>query len=229
MYNISDNSFTAVKVSGFTNVTASDINNSGVISGFGTYGGKTEGFVDDHGKVTVLTGPEGATSVMALGLNDKHEVVGSFTDASGTHGFLYEEKTHTYVTIDQGVRTTRPLTGSTTRDNWSASSLMPISTPMVCWFRFRATTAPEAASEVGVRVVVTDVLWAAYIPEPPSQCVMQAVPVPLPNWSGTGLVRLNRAKRNRRPGPGRAGPGRQDWSGHLIERKGRVGITRAVG
>ena len=111
VYDASDNSFTAVKVSGFTNVTASDINNSGVISGFGTFDSKTEGFIDDHGRVTVLTGPKGATSVMALGLNDKHEVVGSFTDASGTHGFLYEEKTHTYVTIDQGGQNNTTING----------------------------------------------------------------------------------------------------------------------
>ena len=48
----------------------------------------------------MLTGPEGATSLQVLGINDEDQVVGSFTDATGTHGFLFDEKSQKYTTIN---------------------------------------------------------------------------------------------------------------------------------
>lgn len=63
--------------------------------------GATDGFVEDRsGNVTVLTGPAGATDVMALGLNNVNQVVGSFVDSAGnTDGFVYDTKAQTYTTI----------------------------------------------------------------------------------------------------------------------------------
>ena len=38
---------------------------------------------------------------MALGINNEDQVVGSYTDATKlTHGFLFDEQSHTYKTID---------------------------------------------------------------------------------------------------------------------------------
>jgi probable HAF family extracellular repeat protein len=101
IYDISKSSFDAINVSGFSSVTATDINDKGQISGFVANNGVSEGFFDNHGKITLLAGPNGAVSSQALGLNNKGEVVGSFNDAAGnTHGFVYDVKTHHYQTID---------------------------------------------------------------------------------------------------------------------------------
>src|SRR5208283_1902249 len=60
-----------------------------------------EGFLVENGKVDLLKGPKGAVSVQALGVNNEDQVVGSFTDAKGnTHGFLYNEESKNYTTID---------------------------------------------------------------------------------------------------------------------------------
>ncbi len=100
-YDIAKGSFDAVTINGFSSVTATGINNEGEISGFVQNGGATVGFVEEHGKIELLTGPKGAVSVQALGLNNKDQVVGSFTDATNaTHGFLFDEKSKTYTTID---------------------------------------------------------------------------------------------------------------------------------
>ena len=95
------NDFDEVKVKGFSSVTAAAINNKGDIAGFVSNGGNSEGFFEDKGKITLLTGPKGAVSVQALGVNNEDEVVGSFTDKGGnTHGFLYDAHSKSYTTID---------------------------------------------------------------------------------------------------------------------------------
>jgi probable HAF family extracellular repeat protein len=100
IYHIAGQTFAPVTIDGSTSVTATDINNNGEISGFYQNGTATDGFLDNHGKITTLTGPQGATDVMAFGLNDKGQVVGSFVDANGnTDGFLYNAKSHLYTTI----------------------------------------------------------------------------------------------------------------------------------
>jgi hypothetical protein len=100
IYNIANNSFTPVNVAGATSVTATDINDSGQISGFFTAGGNTDGFIDSNGKITTLTGPAGATNVQALGLNNNGLVVGSFADTLGhTDGFVYDMTTGAYTTV----------------------------------------------------------------------------------------------------------------------------------
>ncbi len=106
-YNIATQSFTEIDVAGATATTVTGINNEGVLSGIDVVGGVTEGFIDNNGTITQLTGPAGATSTQALGLNDQGQVVGDFMDAAGnTHGFVYDSTTGTYAIVDdpnQGV------------------------------------------------------------------------------------------------------------------------------
>src|SRR5579859_5132891 len=54
-------------------------NNGGVISGFYLNGTVTDGFIDNNGSITTLTGPSGATATQAFGLNNEGEVVGDYT------------------------------------------------------------------------------------------------------------------------------------------------------
>ena len=100
-YDADSKSFDAVNVAGFASVTAAAINNQGHIAGFVSNGGSDEGFIKEGNKTELLMGPKGAVSVMALGINNEDQVVGSFTDATGaTHGFLFDEQSHSYTTID---------------------------------------------------------------------------------------------------------------------------------
>lgn len=100
IYNINNNSFNPVVINGFTSLTATDINDFGQISGFGTFNGATEGFFDNHGQVTYLKGPSGASDVQALGLNNVGEIVGSYVDSQGnTDGFLYDVRSGSYLTV----------------------------------------------------------------------------------------------------------------------------------
>lgn len=100
-YNINSGSFAAVNIAGSSSVTATAINNAGHIAGFVQNGANDEGFLVENGKVDLLKGPKGAVSVQALGVNNEDQVVGSFTDAKGnTHGFLYNEESKNYTTID---------------------------------------------------------------------------------------------------------------------------------
>ncbi len=100
-YNIADGAFAEIDVAGATATTVTGINNAGVLSGFDVVGGVTEGFIDNAGTITQLTGPAGATFTQALGLNNEGQVVGDYMDANGnTHGFVYNTGTGTYATID---------------------------------------------------------------------------------------------------------------------------------
>lgn len=102
IYDIATATFTPVTISGATSVTATGINNEGVISGFETLtGGAVDGFIDNNGSITTLTGPAGATLTEAFGLNNEGQVVGEYTDGNGnTHGFVYNVATGVYTTID---------------------------------------------------------------------------------------------------------------------------------
>jgi hypothetical protein len=102
VFDIAKGSFDAVNVAGFSSVTATGINNAGDVSGFVSNGGGSIGFVrEDSGRFDWLTGPQGASNIQALGLNNEHQVVGSFVGSDGnTHGFLYSLQGHNYVTID---------------------------------------------------------------------------------------------------------------------------------
>ena len=100
-YNINSGGFNAVNIAGYSSVTATGINDYGHISGFVQNGANSEGFLEENGKIDLLTGPKGAVSVQALGVNNEDQVVGSYTDAAGnTHGFLYDESSKSYATVD---------------------------------------------------------------------------------------------------------------------------------
>jgi hypothetical protein len=84
-YNIATGHYGRVNVRGLTNVTAAGINNLGDISGFGTNSsGTTVGYLLlPNGKRFEFAVP-GATMTQAFGVNDGDEVVGTYTDGSGT-------------------------------------------------------------------------------------------------------------------------------------------------
>jgi probable HAF family extracellular repeat protein len=100
-YDINSKSFNEVNVAGFASRTTTAINNSGDIAGFSSNGGADTSFIKEGNKFEWLTGPKGAVSVQALGINNEDQVVGSFTDATGAmHGFLFDDKSQSYTTID---------------------------------------------------------------------------------------------------------------------------------
>jgi hypothetical protein len=89
-FDIRRNRFTELMPSGITSPTAAAINNRGDIAGFGTANGSTVGYLlRRDGQVTILSVP-GASSTMALGINDSDEVVGVFVDPTGRNvGFTW--------------------------------------------------------------------------------------------------------------------------------------------
>jgi probable HAF family extracellular repeat protein len=100
-YDVKSGSFGEVDVAGFASTTTTAINNEGHIAGFASNGGADTSFIKEGNKYEWLTGPKGAVSVQALGINNEDQVVGSYTDANNlTHGFLFDDKSQTYKTID---------------------------------------------------------------------------------------------------------------------------------
>jgi hypothetical protein len=100
-YDVGSKSFAEVDIGGFTSTTTTAINNDGHIAGFASNGGADTSFIKDGDKLQWLNGPKGAVSVMALGITNEDDVVGSFTDATGaTHGFLFDAQSKSYTTIN---------------------------------------------------------------------------------------------------------------------------------
>lgn len=100
-YEVGSKSFDEVNVKGFASTTTAAINNEGDIAGFVSNGGADVGFIKEGNKVELLKGPKGAVSVMALGINNHEQVVGSYTDVTGRmHGFLFDDHSKSYTTID---------------------------------------------------------------------------------------------------------------------------------
>ena len=99
-YNIRTRQFTRVLVPGYPtgtagpSLTAAAINNNGDLAGFYTDShGNTDAFLDyKHGHFQTLDVP-GASATQAFGLNDHDEVVGAYTDGTGSsavmHGFTW--------------------------------------------------------------------------------------------------------------------------------------------
>ena len=112
VYNAQTGAFTNIAISGATSVTATDINDEGDVSGFFTKGGKTDGFVDINGSITVLS-HAGWSDIQALGLNDAGEVVGSYvhTATGDTNGFVYNLLSGVYTTIVEGAKTDTVVNG----------------------------------------------------------------------------------------------------------------------
>lgn len=104
-YSVSTKSFTAVTLLasfGAVSVTTTAINNGGWIAGFYTdAAGVTHGFLDESGTFTSLDDPSGnGTNTSFFGLNNKGEVVGSFVNANGNNGLVYNWLTKTWQTVN---------------------------------------------------------------------------------------------------------------------------------
>lgn len=99
---------------GPSNSMATDINNSGEITGFSfTNAGDTtaDGFLINGSTTTTIMYP-GSTFTQAFGLNNDGEVVGDYMDAMGVlHGFIYFVNTGQYVSIDPSGSTATTLNG----------------------------------------------------------------------------------------------------------------------
>jgi hypothetical protein len=93
-YSITRHRFRSIYVRGATSLTASAINNAGDITGFFTNSaGVVKAFLlYPDGKLITLAFP-GATMTQAFGVNDSREVVGTYTDGTGssakTFGFTW--------------------------------------------------------------------------------------------------------------------------------------------
>ena len=116
-YNIATQGFTEIKIPLFVSVTATGIDDTGVISGFGTVpDGNTLGFVYNNGKFQLVIAPNG-TNTMALGLNNKGILVGSYVDAIGvTQGFTDNLLNNSFMTISDALASGNPtfnVTGTT--------------------------------------------------------------------------------------------------------------------
>jgi len=98
-YDTGSKSFIEVDIKGHMGTTTTAINNKGDIAGFVKDNGVDQGFIKDGNKVELLKGPKG--SVMALGINNEDQAVGSFTDAAGqAHRFLFDDRLHQYAVIN---------------------------------------------------------------------------------------------------------------------------------
>ena len=105
-YNIAANRYSSVTDPSLpgTSLTAAAINDEGNVAGFYTNSaGTTDGFLKTHhGQFIDLAAP-GAASTMALGVNARNEVVGTYTVGSGSsavmHGFTWTPQ-HGFSTVD---------------------------------------------------------------------------------------------------------------------------------
>jgi probable HAF family extracellular repeat protein len=64
------------------------------------------GFLLSGGTYTTLDGPS-ATETVAAAINDAGQIVGTYVNNTGAHGFLYNPNGGTYITLDD------PLAGIT--------------------------------------------------------------------------------------------------------------------
>ena len=89
------------------NSQATDINNVGQVVGFFMPTATTsDGFIDNNGKLTVLSAP-GSTFTQALGENNEGQVVGFYNDTNGmSHGFVYSAGNYTTVDVPSASATT---------------------------------------------------------------------------------------------------------------------------
>lgn len=101
VYNLSSLAFTAVNPAGAVQAAATDINNSGLISGFLVLGsGDTEGFLDNGGSFTYFEVP-GSTDTQFLGVNNSGQAVGFYLDAAdNSHGLIYNISGGSYQSVD---------------------------------------------------------------------------------------------------------------------------------
>jgi len=115
-YNVSTKTFTPIILPtsfGAVSTTASAINNGGWVAGFYTDGaGNVHGFLDESGTFVSLDAPKGnGTNTSFFGLNNKGEVVGSYVNASGTNGLVYDWMTKTWTTVNDPKQSFTPAFG----------------------------------------------------------------------------------------------------------------------
>lgn len=101
LYNINNQTFSAIADPNGVATTAAGINNSGVVTGFYTdAAGNSHGFLDMAGVYKSFDDPNG-TNTMFFGINNMGDVVGTYTDANGVNeGLVYDYLTNTWQTVD---------------------------------------------------------------------------------------------------------------------------------
>jgi hypothetical protein len=152
VYNLVTKSFTPINLpSSFsaTSITATGINDAGVISGYFTNGlGATLGFIDDGGTFTSYNDPSGSDT-MFLGINSSDEVVGSYMAASGeTEGLLFNLGTNTFQTVNDPFGSLDPafgVTGTTINGINNAGDLVGFYSDGTNVNGFLAVPTPEPA------------------------------------------------------------------------------------
>lgn len=114
-YNLTSKVFTPVvpTFAGVTSVMATGVNNGGWISGLYTdSGGVTHGFVDEGGVFKSFDDPSGnGTNTSFFGLNNQGQVVGSYVDANGNNGLVYNLLTNTWQTVNDPNQSFTPAFG----------------------------------------------------------------------------------------------------------------------
>lgn len=103
--NLTNAAFTAVNLPssfGAVSVTTTGINNCGWVSGFYTdAAGMTYGFVDENGTFKSFDDPNGnGTNTSFFGLNNEDQVVGTFVNANGNNGLVYNLVTNKWQTVN---------------------------------------------------------------------------------------------------------------------------------
>jgi len=101
-FTVAGGTFTPINPSNAANATATDVNNSGTVSGFltSTVNGDTYGFLDVSNSIQTYLYP-GSTVTQFLGLNNQGLVVGDYVDADGnTHGLVFDDLTDVWQTVD---------------------------------------------------------------------------------------------------------------------------------
>jgi hypothetical protein len=98
--------FTTVDAPGATTTELLGLNDQGIAVGFESFTNAagitiTHGIIYDTktGTLTTLDAPNGTNSTTFNGINDKGEIVGFYTDATGTHGLLVDTVGITHMTM----------------------------------------------------------------------------------------------------------------------------------
>jgi hypothetical protein len=109
-YNVRSGRFSTVTYQD-ASLTAAAINDRGDVAGFYAVGGTTDAFIKFGNRTFISLAVPGASSTMALGVNNSDEVAGTYTVGSGDsavmHGFTWTPQ-HGFTTVDDphGVGTT---------------------------------------------------------------------------------------------------------------------------
>ncbi len=152
--NLTNNTFTAITLPSSFNaksVMAAGINNGGWISGnYTDNAGVTHGFVDEGGTFKSFDDPNGnGTNTSFFGLNNNGLVVGSFVDANGTNGLVYNLLTNTWQTVNDPNQSFTPaftFNGTTINGINDAGDLVGFYSDGTHVNGMLATPTPEPAS-----------------------------------------------------------------------------------